>query len=199
MKKWIIFSMVFLIASAVMILGRVGYPLVMLMMEDEILKTELDNAYINENYVGWQTITVDRIGTFKIPAYWKLDQVSDGYCVKNEKEEIIAYATVIGDSSSKYSGIKSYVESMIGERIDAIDYQYDNGFANINGSTFFSLVATQETTQHLFHCIRLENNSLKPFMEGTIDFVLVIKDNAEPYVDLFSIAEAVVYSYEQER
>ena len=199
MNKGIVSVIIFLILSVMMILGRVGYPLVMFLLEDEIVKTELNNAYINENYMGWQTISVDKIGTFKMPGDWQLYQEIDGYCVKNEKKEIIAYATVTGDSSSKYSGIKSFVESIIGEKIDEIDYQYNNGFANRNGSGFFSLVARKETTQQLFHCIRLENNSLKPFMEGTIDFVFVIKDDAEPYEELFLIAEAVVYSYEQER
>ena len=166
-----------------------------LAMEDTLTKNELDNAYINADYADWQTVSIEKIGTFKIPEQWVLCEESDHYYIRNKNGDIIAYGAVVGDPTSKYEGIDSFVGSVAGISIAEIDYQYDTSFSGIDCSGFFSIVVTENSTQHLFRCIRLENHSLRPLEEGTTDFVLIIKDEAEDYAYLVEVAQAVIYSY----
>ena len=165
-----------------------------LALEDKLIKNEFDNAYINNDYADWQTISIEKIGTFKIPEQWVLCQETD-YYVKNKNGDVIAYAAVVGDATSKHTNITSVLCSIIGTPVDDVVCQYDNSLG-INGSNFYSLVVTEESAQSLFHCIRLENRSLRPIKEGTTDLVFIIKDGAVEYEELLQIAEAIIYSYE---
>ena len=184
-----------LIAAAAIVLFILAYPLLVFSLEDKLMKNELDNTYINDNYAGWQTVSIDKIGTFKLPEHWVLCQEDDQYTLKNKNGDVFAYGAVVGDPTSKYEGVKSYASSVIGEPIERISFQYNNSFSGIGGSQFFSLVVAEDPTQNLLRCIQLENHSLRPLEEGTTDFVLIIDDGAESYEDLIEIAEAVVYSY----
>ena len=187
MKKILLTILVFILLVLIT-------PLIMLAMEDQILKNELNNCYINQNYSGWQTVSVERIGQFKIPGHWIVEEQADDYLIKNQDGNIIAFGTVLGDITSKHDGIKSFIEHIVDDSIDSLQYQYDNTFSNVHGSTFFSFVATQQLNSNKYHCIKLEN-TLIHLEYSTIEFVLIIKDGVEPYEDLFSIAEAIVYSY----
>ena len=184
-----------LTAAAAIVLYILAYPLLIFSLEDKLMKNELDNTYINDNYAGWQTVSIDKIGTFKLPEHWVLCQEEDQYTLKNKNGDVFAYGAVVGDPTSKYEGVKSFASSVIGEPVEQISFQYNNSFSGIGGSDFFSLVVAENPTQNSFRCIRLKNYSLRPLEEGTTDFVLIIDDGAESYEDLIEIAEAVVYSY----
>lgn len=188
-------SVVIVIMVAALILCVIAYPFLVLSLEDKLMKNELDNTYINDDYAGWQTISIEKIGTFKIPEHWVFCEESEHYCIRNKNGDIIAYGAVVGDPTSKYEGIKSFVGSIVGISTAEIDYQYGTSFSGINGSGFFSIVVTEESIEHMFRCIRLENDSLRPLEEGTTDFVLIIMDEAENYDDLVELAQAVIYSY----
>ena len=188
-------GIVILITVVSFVVFMIAYPILVLSLEDKLMKNELDNTYINNDYAGWQTANIEKIGTFKFPEHWVLCEESDYYCIRNKNGDIIAYGAVVGDPTSKYEGINSFVGSVVGAPITEIKYQYDTSFSGIDCSGFFSIVVTENSMQHLFRCIQLKNHSLRPLEEGTTDFVLIINDDAEDYANLVEIAQAVIYSY----
>lgn len=188
-------AIVLLITVAVYFLFTIVYPLLVLSLEDEFIKEELNNPYIDANYDGWRTLSVENIGSFKIPENWVVICENEQYTFKNDRDEIIAYGTVVGDPTSKFSGVKPYISSIVGSSAIKIEFRYDMSFSGIEGSNFYTIVATDTNKQHLFRCIRLENTSLRPLSEGTTDFIIVFEDNSIIYNDLIEISQAVIYSY----
>ena len=74
----------------------VASPLCLFLLEDDVLKNELNNAYINDGYTDWYEVNIEPIGRFLLPDSWSIAQEESIYSIRDNQNEVIAHAAILG-------------------------------------------------------------------------------------------------------
>lgn len=130
----------------VMVVAIIALPVLVLSIglfaianEDEMLKHELNNEYIDNDYLGWKLNTVDGFGELMIPNEWSIKYEDEIVKLFNSNEALVAQGCV-KEADGEYKIPKSdLLRSISGKSLDEYEHCGCFDHSHMLGSTFVIL------------------------------------------------------------
>lgn len=163
-------------------------PLILLSLEDNILKDQLDNPYVNSEFCDWETETIEEFGTFKLPDMWSLHQDTNPYHITDTSGETIAYATIFDVDGEPFEDYSAFLSSFLGYTPVDFSMEHISEFVSINASSFGALtISKNDSDEELFYL------SLYGPSSSEVLFVFLCEEKTQNHI-LLEIAQAISYS-----
>lgn len=182
LKPLIVIALIVMVGLLVVLIS----PFFLFALEDDILKNELDNAYINDGYPDWHEVNIDPIGSLLLPGSWSISQNENTYFIRENNDAVIAHAAIFGTPNSAFDSYKSFLYTIIGELPDSVEFTSCSDFTSINLSNFGILTARLDSQEIEMYYLLLysgaEHRMLMVFLED-YDFNRLLE-----------IAQAISYS-----
>lgn len=178
------------IISIVLLLGVLTLlvPFIMLANEKDFLKDDLDNTFINENFLNWKSAAIADWDDFMIPNEWNISNDTDILKITDMEGNIIAFGTFIGLPDSKFTNYEEFLTAAGDVDVSAITYDYVPGFAAIDYSYFGKMIISN-IEDKTYYYVALKS-------DYTTELVMVFPpDSAVDHDKLLDIAQAIVFSY----
>lgn len=189
-NKKITKTIIGIIISIVLLLGVLTLlvPFIMLANEKEFLKDDLDNTFINENFLNWKSAAIADWDDFMIPNEWNISNDTDILKITDNEGNIIAFGTFIGLPDSKFTNYEEFITVVENVDVSGIIYDYVPGFAAIDYS-YFGKMIIPNTEDKTYYYISLK-------ADHTTELIMVFPPNsAVDHDKLPDIAQAIVFSY----
>ena len=172
----------------VLVLAVVGYlavsmglPLLMLAHEDEVLRAQLDNPYVDADFPEWEQYNIEGIGSFLLPGEWNISEESESYQIVDNEDNVIAAAALW--NSDKNDDSISFLENLSYVNIE--DVHFERSY-HMDGSCFGVICINDGMREQELYFLSLEK-----YM-GDV-FVVIFQPENDAVTD--ELLEAILFSY----
>lgn len=128
----------------------VGLPLLMLAHEDEVLRVQLNNPYIDADYYGWKKHNIEGTGGFFLPGEWTISENGELYQFFDENDNVIANGALWDQDKYDYT---SFISNLADMEIKELDYERS---AHMDGSCFGSMLVNDGTHDQNISFLQLD-------------------------------------------
>lgn len=160
--------------------------------EDEYLRRQLNNPYINAELNNWQSWEIPEIGSFCYPEDWKLNHSKTEGTLTSPDGRITGYGAALNTQDSTYSSITAFLGKQYNCSADEIYYLHNDpfgGIASIRGS-HFSKWAAGERTLYVITLNKLSKDQSYKYFAMTFDSA-----QFESETEFRQLAEAVLFAF----
>ena len=183
-----ILSLVSIIFVILLIVGAPIAALLSIAYEDVFVKWEIDNPYVDANYSGWKTVSVDGVGRLTIPESWEMYE-ENGICyIMNESKEIWAIGATYGTGDDRFVDETELVSYALSSLTDQMPVFSDQWICEMRGSYIAPIYFEDGDDIRSFAFLEL-------WGDGISSFSLVIFADMEENHSQFDISEAILYSF----
>lgn len=183
-----ILSLVSIIFVIWLIVGAPIAALLSIAYEDVFVKWEIDNPYVDANYSGWKTVSVDGIGRLAIPEKWEMYEEDGIYYIVNESEEIWAIGVTYGTGNDRFVDETELVSYALSSLPNQKPFFSNQWICEMRGSYIDSIYFEDGDDVRYFAFLEL-------WGDGISSFSLVIFADMEENHSQFDISEAILYSF----
>ena len=187
-----------LVLSALVFLVIVIWPfrfivgIAAIIFEPELVKANMDNPYVDENYPGWKNIQIEDSVHFSIPESWEIYKENGVCTIVDSSGSIWAYGATVGKNDCTFAGYTSYYRTILSVDPTDIEFEPFIGSRNMDGSYFTEVLVYHNDGVESVHCAIL-------FLDMDSDYVLLLQDDLGENEQALDLAEALMYSYAFDR
>ena len=189
-KTWSLLISVFVILILVAFIIPLGVGLFSIVHEDEIVKTEIDNKYVNSDFANWQTVDIASFGSFMIPGDWTLVEDSKGFLIFDSQGNNLGRCSLIGHESSCFDSTTQMAQYLLNFDETQSERTSVEGIIHLTRSSIYTLSTPQTDGPW---CLTLEKYLGDHFYYFSFVF---FPDNALSYSEFCHICQAIAYSYQ---
>lgn len=157
-------------------------------LEDELVRWEINNPYVNSNYSGWQEISPHDFDKFKIPGSWTIENSNGVWSIHNSSGALWALGTAYGTDADLFIDYGEFISSFMSIDPTSVSVDTYHDFSPMGGSDINRILFHTPNNTETFYYIKLRDSS------GAA-LVFILFSDLSVNTDEFDIAEAIVYSY----
>lgn len=168
-----------------------GVGMYSIIHEDELMKEEIKNEYVDSDFLNWQRVDISSFGSFMIPEDWVLIEDAKGYLILDSQGKTLGRCGLIGHESSCFDSTTQMAQYLLNFDETEAERTYVEGIVHLTWSHIYTLSTPQ--TDGPWCLVLSKYNSGSP--HSYFSFVF-LPDNALSYSDFCHISQAIAYSYQ---
>ena len=187
----------FFCISSIVIVTIVFLSPLVLNAEKDILKSDLNNSYINADYLDWKKTDLDIWQNFMIPKGWDIVSSNGQIQIYDSQNNLIAKGAVIGTNTS-FINREAFLNEIVKQKIDGIEIKPIKDYIPVR-NTNYAEISIRFLSKDI---MTYRYISLPPFGDNVTEanayneLFIVFFENAETKTnDLLDIAQAITFSY----